>query len=153
MKKAQVVSELERSTLMEKVSWRQKSSALWLREGDKCTKFVCFFFCFVFCFLFFLFCFVLFCVLCFCFWFLFFFFFSHKMANSNRKKPVDSLLIDGTVSTNWGRSAGTLSSFIKSCIPSNLAGDLCWMAFTLILLVRLRLFGWREILRKESCWR
>jgi hypothetical protein len=24
---------------MKEVSWRQKSMAFWLREGDKCTKF------------------------------------------------------------------------------------------------------------------
>jgi hypothetical protein len=29
MKKAEVVSEFERSTLMEEVSWRQKSKVLW----------------------------------------------------------------------------------------------------------------------------
>jgi hypothetical protein len=39
LKKAEVVSELERSTLLQEVSWRQKSRALWLREGVKCTKF------------------------------------------------------------------------------------------------------------------
>jgi hypothetical protein len=39
MKKAEIVSELERFTLMEEVSWRQKSRILWLKEGDKCTKF------------------------------------------------------------------------------------------------------------------
>jgi hypothetical protein len=37
MKKAEVLSELERSTFMEEVNWRQKYRALWLREGDKCT--------------------------------------------------------------------------------------------------------------------
>ncbi|KAG6664208.1 hypothetical protein CIPAW_02G076700 [Carya illinoinensis] len=31
--------EMERIILMEEISWRQKSSALWLREGDCCTKF------------------------------------------------------------------------------------------------------------------
>jgi hypothetical protein len=38
MKKAKIVSELEKSTLME-VSWRQKSRVLWLKEVDICTKF------------------------------------------------------------------------------------------------------------------
>jgi hypothetical protein len=39
MKKAKVVSKLERSMLMEEVSWRQKSRVSWLRGGDKYTKF------------------------------------------------------------------------------------------------------------------
>jgi len=39
LKKAEVIKELERCTLMEEVSWRQKSRVLWLKEGDKCTKF------------------------------------------------------------------------------------------------------------------
>jgi len=74
MKKAQVVSELERSTLMEKA----QMPLFW------------------FVFLFFV-----------------FFFFSHKMANSNRKKSVDYLLIDGIVSTNWVEISGHFVQFYK----------------------------------------
>ena len=38
-RKAEVVRELEKCTLMEEVSWRQKSRVMWLKEGDKGTKF------------------------------------------------------------------------------------------------------------------
>ncbi len=34
-----MINDLEMITLLEEVSWRQKLRALWLREGDKCTKF------------------------------------------------------------------------------------------------------------------
>jgi hypothetical protein len=34
-----VISELKKVTLMEEISWRQKSRALWLKEGNKCKKF------------------------------------------------------------------------------------------------------------------
>jgi hypothetical protein len=38
-KKWQVSRELEDVLLMEEISWRQKSRILWLKEGDKCSKF------------------------------------------------------------------------------------------------------------------
>jgi hypothetical protein len=34
-----VIRELEKTILQEEISWRQKSRVLWLKEGDKCTKF------------------------------------------------------------------------------------------------------------------
>jgi hypothetical protein len=39
-KKGEVSRELEACFLMEEISWRQKSRILWLKEGDKCSKFV-----------------------------------------------------------------------------------------------------------------
>jgi hypothetical protein len=38
-RKATLINDLERSTLLEEVSWRQNSRALCIREGDKRTKF------------------------------------------------------------------------------------------------------------------
>jgi hypothetical protein len=37
--KVAVINDLERTTLLEEVSWRQKFRELGLKEGDKCTKF------------------------------------------------------------------------------------------------------------------
>lgn len=39
VRKAKAISHLERTTLMEEVSWRPKSRVLRLREGDKCMYF------------------------------------------------------------------------------------------------------------------
>ena len=39
LRKTFVISELEKVTLMEEISLRQKSRALWLKNGDKCKKF------------------------------------------------------------------------------------------------------------------
>jgi hypothetical protein len=39
LRKSLVISELEKVNLIDEISWRQKSTVLWLKEGDKCTKF------------------------------------------------------------------------------------------------------------------
>jgi hypothetical protein len=57
--------ELERLLICEEISWRQKSRALWLKEGDKNTKFF------------------------------------HRVVNSNRRNnSIDSLKVNGSLSSN-----------------------------------------------------
>jgi hypothetical protein len=38
VRRSLVIIELEKTTLHEEISWRQKSRVLWLQKGDKCTK-------------------------------------------------------------------------------------------------------------------
>jgi hypothetical protein len=40
LRKSLIASDLEKIILQEEISWRQKSKILWLKEGDKCTKFL-----------------------------------------------------------------------------------------------------------------
>jgi hypothetical protein len=37
--KCLVIRDMENTILHEVISWKQKSRVLWLKEGDKCTKF------------------------------------------------------------------------------------------------------------------
>lgn len=39
LRKDKAISDLERVVILEEMSWSQKLRALWLSEGDKCTKF------------------------------------------------------------------------------------------------------------------
>jgi hypothetical protein len=69
----------------------------------------------------------------------------NKVANSNKwKNSIGSLLIDGTLSTNWVKINEHIVQFYKKS-----AGGLCWMGSTLFLLVRLRLYVWSEFEERE----
>ena len=58
-------TDIEKLTLLEEISWRQKSRVLHLKKGDANTKFF------------------------------------HRMTNSNRKNNgIESLMVNGTLSSN-----------------------------------------------------
>ena len=78
----------------------------------------------------------------------------HKMANSNRmKNSIDSLLVDGTISTNRLEISEHIVQYVKSCSLKSSVGGHCWTTFLLTLLMRLGLLGLREFLWKGRCWR
>ena len=72
-------TDIEKLTLFEEISWRQKSRVLHLREGDANTKFF------------------------------------HRMANSNRRNNgIESLLVDGILSSYQGMIADCITQFFMN---------------------------------------
>ena len=72
-------SNIEKLTLLEEISWRQKSRVLHLKEGDTNTRFF------------------------------------HRMANSNRKNNgIESLMVNGTLSSNQGMIADCITHFFMN---------------------------------------
>ena len=72
-------TDIEKLTLMEEISWRQKFRVLHLKEGDTNTKFF------------------------------------HRMANSNRKNNgIESLMVNGTLSSDQGIIADYISHFFMN---------------------------------------
>ena len=71
--------DIEKLTLLEEISWRQKSRVLHLREGDANTKFF------------------------------------HRMANSNRRNNgIESLMVDGILSSDQGMIANYITQFFMN---------------------------------------
>ena len=72
-------TNIEKLTLLEEISWRQKSRVLHLKEGDTNTRFF------------------------------------HRMANSNRKNNgIESLMVNGTLSSNQGMIADCITHFFMN---------------------------------------
>ena len=72
-------TNIEKLTLMEEISWRQKSRVLHLKEGDANTRFF------------------------------------HRMANSNRQNNgIESLMVNGTLSSNQGMIANCITHFFMN---------------------------------------
>ena len=70
---------IEKLTLLEEISWRQKSRVLHLREGDANTKFF------------------------------------HRMANSHRRNNgIESLMVDGILSSDQGMIADCITQFFMN---------------------------------------
>ena len=72
-------TNIEKLTLLEEISWRQKSRVLHLKQGDANTRFF------------------------------------HRMANSNRKNNgIESLMVNGTLSSNQGMIADCITHFFMN---------------------------------------
>ena len=72
-------TNIEKLTLLEEISWRQKSRVLHLKKGDANTRFF------------------------------------HRMANSNRKNNgIESLMVNGTLSSNQGMIADCITHFFMN---------------------------------------
>ena len=84
MEKDRIHGELEKTTLLEEICWRQKSRALFLKEGDRNTKFF------------------------------------HRIANSHRRyNTIDTLMVDGELSTDQGIIEGCISHFYRQLYSEN----------------------------------
>nr|XP_023874649.1 uncharacterized protein LOC111987174 [Quercus suber] len=78
LEKVNLRTHIEKLTLLEEISWRQKSRMLHLKEGDANTKFF------------------------------------HKMANSNkRNNSIESLMVNGSLSSDQGEIADCFTQFFK----------------------------------------
>ena len=72
-------TKIEKLTLLEEISWRQKSKVLHLREGDTSTEFF------------------------------------HRMANPNRRNNgIESLMVDGILSSYQGMIADCITQFFMN---------------------------------------
>ena len=78
LEKINLCTHIEKLTLLEEISWRQKSRVLHLKEGDANTRFF------------------------------------HRMANSNRRNNgIESLIINGSLSSDQGEIADCFTQFFK----------------------------------------
>ena len=79
LEQVNLCTDIEKLTLLEEISWRQKSRVLHLREGDANIRFF------------------------------------HRMANSNRRNNgIESLMVDGRLSSDQGMIANCITKFLMN---------------------------------------